>query len=180
MPWWAPGQSWLTTSGEWSRLSGLACPSAQHRAFTREGCREHLPQELVPALGPVLETIASLTTHIREYERRLESIAKDSYPETRLLRQVHGVGALSALAFVLTLEDPSRFAKRPASRALPGAGAWCRAVGQKRSPKAHLQARKRDDQKVFGQLRPLRRPRALRRGLRSTAPWGEDCTKRRR
>jgi transposase len=27
------------------------------------------------------------------------------------LRQVHGVGALSALTFVLTLEDPSRFAK---------------------------------------------------------------------
>jgi transposase len=33
------------------------------------------------------------------------------YPETRLLRQGKGVGALTALAFVLTLEDPSRFAK---------------------------------------------------------------------
>lgn len=32
---WAPGQSWLTTSGERSRLSGLACLSAQRRAFTR-------------------------------------------------------------------------------------------------------------------------------------------------
>ncbi len=72
---------------------------------------EHLPQELVPALGPVLETIASLTEHIREYDRRLESIAKEIYPETNLLRQVRGVGVLSALAFVLTLEDPSRFAK---------------------------------------------------------------------
>jgi transposase len=62
-------------------------------------------------LGPVLETIASLTEHIREYDRRLEGIAKEIYPETNLLRQVRGVGVLSALAFVLTLEDPSRFTK---------------------------------------------------------------------
>jgi transposase len=33
------------------------------------------------------------------------------YPETELLRQVEGVGVLTALTFVLTLEDPSRFAK---------------------------------------------------------------------
>jgi transposase len=72
---------------------------------------EHLPQELRPALEPVLETIASLSERIREYDRRLESVAEKIYPETKLLRQVHGVGTLTALAFVLTLEDPSRFAK---------------------------------------------------------------------
>ena len=33
------------------------------------------------------------------------------YPETELLRQVEGIGPLTALTFVLTLEDPSRFAK---------------------------------------------------------------------
>jgi transposase len=58
-----------------------------------------------------LEIIASLSERIREYDRRLEEIADELYPETKLLRQVHGVGALSALTFVLTLEDPSRFAK---------------------------------------------------------------------
>jgi transposase len=41
----------------------------------------------------------------------LEGVAEEIYPETKLLRQVHGVGVLSALTFVLTLEDPSRFAK---------------------------------------------------------------------
>jgi transposase len=89
---------------------GARLPKCTAQSFHKK-VAEHLPQELVPALGPVLETIASLSAHIREYERRLESIAEDSYPETRLLRQVHGVGALTALAFVLTLEDPSRFAK---------------------------------------------------------------------
>jgi transposase len=38
-------------------------------------------------------------------------VCQEHYPETELLRQVEGVGALSALTFVLTLEDPSRFAK---------------------------------------------------------------------
>lgn len=72
---------------------------------------EHLPQELVPALGPILKIIASLTERIRDYDRKLEGVAEEIYPETKLLRQVHGVGVLTALTFVLTLEDPSRFAK---------------------------------------------------------------------
>jgi transposase len=58
-----------------------------------------------------LETIASLTQRIRDYERELESISKEHYPETELLRQVEGIGALTALTFVLSLEDPYRFEK---------------------------------------------------------------------
>jgi transposase len=72
---------------------------------------EHIPEALMPALGPILETIFSLTQRIREYDRKLETISKESYPETELLRQVEGVGPLTALTFVLTLEDPYRFAK---------------------------------------------------------------------
>jgi len=40
------------------------------------------------------------------------AIAKERYPqETELLRQVEGVGPLTALTLVLTLEDPYRFEK---------------------------------------------------------------------
>jgi transposase len=72
---------------------------------------EHIPEALLPALGPLLETIGSLTRRIRQYDRRLEAIAKEHYPETELLRQVEGVGPLTALTFVLTVEDPYRFEK---------------------------------------------------------------------
>jgi transposase len=73
---------------------------------------EHIPEALTPALEPIMETIGSLTQRIREYDRKLEEISKESYPhETALLRQVEGVGTLTALTFVLTLEDPHRFAK---------------------------------------------------------------------
>jgi transposase len=72
---------------------------------------EHIPEALLAALGPILETIGSLTQRIREYDRKLETISKERYPETDLLRQVEGVGPLTALTFVLTLEDPYRFEK---------------------------------------------------------------------
>jgi len=68
-----------------------------------------IPEELQPALEPLLETIASLSTRIRHYDRELEELAQEHYPETKLLRQVQGVGTLTALSFVLTLEDPGRF-----------------------------------------------------------------------
>ncbi len=34
---------------------------------------EHIPEALWPALGPILETIGSLTERIRDYERQLET-----------------------------------------------------------------------------------------------------------
>jgi len=68
-----------------------------------------IPEELQPALEPLLETIASLSTRIRHYDHELEELAQQHYPETKLLRQVQGVGTLTALTFVLTLEDPGRF-----------------------------------------------------------------------
>src|ERR671910_3488174 len=87
---------------------GGRLPKCPARSFHKKAA-EHIPEALMPALGPILETIASLTQRIRDYERLLETISKERYPETDLLRQVEGVGVLTALTFVLTLEDPYRF-----------------------------------------------------------------------
>ena len=65
----------------------------------------------MPALGPIVEQIGSLTERIRDYERQLETISKERYPETDHLRQVEGIGPLTALTFVLTVGDPYRFEK---------------------------------------------------------------------
>jgi transposase len=84
-------------------------PKCPARSFHNRAT-EHIPEALIPALGPILEQIGSLTHRIRDYERELETIAKEHYPqETELLRQVEGIGPLTALTFVLTLEDPYRF-----------------------------------------------------------------------
>ena len=90
---------------------GARLPKCPARSFHKRAS-EHIPEALWPAVEPLLETIGSLTERIRQYDRQLESICQEYYPEeTDLLRQVEGVGALTALTFVLTLEDPSRFAK---------------------------------------------------------------------
>jgi transposase len=88
---------------------GARLPKCPARSFHKRAS-EHIPEALIPALGPILEQIGSLTQRIRDYERELETIAKEHYPqETELLRQVEGIGPLTALTFVLTLEDPYRF-----------------------------------------------------------------------
>ena len=89
---------------------GARLPKCPARSFHKRA-KEHIPEALLPALGPILEQIGSLTERIQKYDRKLEEISKESYPETDLLRRVEGIGPLSALTFVLTLEDPHRFEK---------------------------------------------------------------------
>jgi transposase len=90
---------------------GARLPKCPARSLHKRA-QEHIPEALRPALGPILEQIGSLTERIRDYERQLEAISKEHYPhETDLLRQVEGIGPLTALAFLLTLEDPHRFEK---------------------------------------------------------------------
>ena len=68
-----------------------------------------IPAELKAALEPVVRSIDNLREQIRRYDERVEQLADKKYPETRLLRQVKGVGPLIALTYVLTVEDPNRF-----------------------------------------------------------------------
>jgi transposase len=93
---------------------GGRLPRCATRAFART-VERHVPEVLRPALTPVLEAISALTAQIGELERKIEALARESYPETALLSQVSGVGTLTALAFVLTVEDPTRF---PRARAV--------------------------------------------------------------
>jgi len=89
---------------------GARLPKCPARSFHKRAS-EHIPEALRPALGPILEQIGSLTERIKDYDRKLEAICQEYYPETDLLRQVEGIGPLTALTFVLTVEDPYRFEK---------------------------------------------------------------------
>src|ERR687897_843983 len=82
---------------------GARLPKCLARSFHKRAS-EHIPEALWPALGPILEQIGSLTKRIHDYDRKLETISKETYPETELLRQVEGVGTLTALTFVLTVD----------------------------------------------------------------------------
>jgi transposase len=102
---------------------GGRLPSSSTGAFPK--LAQHIPKDLWEALSPVVNTIASMTKEIKQYDRAIARLAnrdlglelhrrplrprEERYPETQVLQQVHGVGEVTSLAFVLTIEDPRRF-----------------------------------------------------------------------
>jgi len=70
-----------------------------------------LPKPLLPALKPLIDTVSDITSRIRKLDKQIKELILDLYPEAQLLQQIQGVGPVTALAFILTIEDPGRFAK---------------------------------------------------------------------
>jgi transposase len=90
------------------KASGSRLPSCTADSFAHKVAPD-IPEPLLPALAPIIGTIASLTQQIKSYDRKNEELCSESYPETKLLREISGVGPLTSLAFILTLENPDRF-----------------------------------------------------------------------
>ena len=91
------------------KAMGYRVPSSTSRTFALRA-RTALPPALAPALASVVDTIAHLTDQITAADKSIALLVRERYPETARLRQIAGVGPITALCFVLTLEDPSRFA----------------------------------------------------------------------
>ena len=89
---------------------GGRLPGASGEYFAKK-VREHIPAAIRDALTPVLDQIEQLSTQLRDYDKRIEQMAKAEYAPTKLMRQIPGVGAITSLAFTLTIEDPHRFGK---------------------------------------------------------------------
>ena len=88
---------------------GGRLPPCSAAAFARQA-QPAVPDPLRPGLDPLLTVIGELTQQIAAYDRTLAQLVV-TYPEAARLQQVVGVGPLTALAFVLLLEDPTRFAR---------------------------------------------------------------------
>jgi transposase len=88
---------------------GLTVPSgSKAMTFTRK-LRPMLDEATRCLVEPLLTMIDALNARIHEMDAELEAFGRERYPATERLRQVPGVGPLTALAFVLTIEDPARF-----------------------------------------------------------------------
>ena len=90
---------------------GTRLPGSSAEAFPRR-VRSVASEALFPGLVPMLAMVEQLTAEIRAMDCEVERLCQDRYPETRMLRQVKGVGPITALCFVLTLEDPWRGFRR--------------------------------------------------------------------
>lgn len=60
-------------------------------------------------LRPMLEVIDLLTVKIKLLDKKITQMAGEQYSETIRLRKISGLGALTALSFVLITDDPHRF-----------------------------------------------------------------------
>jgi transposase len=162
---------------------GARLPGCSAGAFARRAHAD-LPEALRPALEPVLDAIASLTERIRHYDRELEALSRELYPETALLRQVQGVGPVTALSFVLILGDPSRFRTSRAVGAYAGLAPGERSSGdsapqQRISKRGDEVLRRLMVQSAHHILGPFGRDSDLRRhGLKIAERGGKNAKKR--
>jgi len=129
---------------------------------------EGLSPELQRALQPLLAAIESLSERIREYNERIEQLARESYPQVALLKQVKGVGTLIGLTFLLTLEDPHRFRKSRDVGCYLGLQPGRRNSGQS-EPQMHIS--KEGD--------PYLRTLLVQGAQHILGPFGVDCDLRR-
>ena len=146
---------------------GDRLPKCSTDAFVKTA-KDLIPEALQTALMPMLNQIEELTKMIAGYDRQVEKLAEERYPEVAQLTQIKGVGALTGLAFVLVLEDAGRF-------------------GSSRSVGAFLGLTSKRDQS--GDQDPQRGitkagDRLMRRLLTQSAqyilgPFGQDCDLRR-
>jgi transposase len=87
---------------------GSRLPQCSAESFHKK-CVEDLPEEVTASLLHVMQVIGTLTETIRHYDKVIEKACEEGYAETQRMSQVAGVGALTALAFLLTIGDPRRF-----------------------------------------------------------------------
>ena len=74
-----------------------------------EGLAEGLSEAARSIVEPLLRAVEAISKEIQRLDERTEEMAR-RYPETKLLKQVYGVGELIALTYILTLERAERFA----------------------------------------------------------------------
>lgn len=146
---------------------GHRLPRASAPAFARKVAAA-IPEALHPALDPLLEMIDALSQQIKRAEKEIAQLCDQRYPETRRLQQIAGVGPITSLCYVLTIEDPTRFKSGRSVGAYLG-----------------LKPRQRDSGDRAPQLRITKRgDEMLRRLLVNSAhyilgPFGPDCDLRR-
>jgi transposase len=87
---------------------GIRLPKCSAAAFAGK-VAEYLPADQCQRYQPSLLLIEQMSQQIRHYDRQIEDLCQHKYPATEILRQIKGVGPLTALAFVLVIGDPHRF-----------------------------------------------------------------------
>lgn len=93
---------------------GIALPSPNSETFARHA-RNTLKKEysdMLALIEPSLGVLDAMTQQIRRLEKSIAEMATEKYPEHEFLTQITGVGLLTSMTFILTIGDPTRFARK--------------------------------------------------------------------
>lgn len=90
---------------------GLRLPPARKATHFTTVAREHLDPMNRALMEPLLAALDGICAQVKMLDERIERLTAERYPAAVRLQQVPGVGPLTSLCFVLTLEDHSRFKK---------------------------------------------------------------------
>jgi transposase len=101
---------------------GTRLPRCSSPSFA-DKVKDAIPDEVGEALRPLVQLVETVNDCIAKYDQKIEELGRKKYGHTTLLRQVKGVGPITSLAYVLTLEDPQRFSS---SRDVGPYLGWCR------------------------------------------------------
>jgi transposase len=93
-----------------AKALGTPLPRCGAKSFATR-MRTAAVEEVFPGMTTVCEVVAALTQQVRTLNAMVARVTHERYPETSRLRQVTGVGPITALAYVVTLEDPRRVAR---------------------------------------------------------------------
>src|SRR6201992_2500529 len=93
-----------------TKACGHRMPASSTKCFAQRG-HAAMPPGLKLALGPILAQIAEMTLKIKQYDRDIQRLTQTEYAETQAMMTIHGVGHITALTFVLTLGDKTRFGR---------------------------------------------------------------------
>jgi transposase len=71
--------------------------------------QEQVPESVDSVIAPSVQALKELSLRIKLLDREIATLARSKYPETTWLEQIPGVGPITALYFVLKIQDPARF-----------------------------------------------------------------------
>src|SRR5262244_3281323 len=83
---------------------GARLPKCSSPSFGQK-VKDAIPEKVREALLPLVQLADALSDCMQSYDQKIEELGSEKYGHTKRLRQVKG-GPITALAYVLTLENP--------------------------------------------------------------------------
>ena len=99
---------WINTVRGLLRAFGYRVAGKAPHTFAERVDRMKLPDELHQVIEPLLEQLDLLSGEIARRDEELAGMARE-IPAVERLQQIPGVGPITSLYFVLSIDDPHRF-----------------------------------------------------------------------